>query len=118
MDGAAGAPRTDTGGAAVVTYQDVKPLFATKCVPCHLPGGIGAGSHTLADSYATANNPSGACAPKKIGECTLQVVKSGYMPFGKGCSGDPAKDSANAACLTAAEQQRLADWIAGGFRER
>jgi len=52
------------------------------------------------------------------GECTLELVKLGSMPLGKGCTGDPARDAANAACLTAAEQQKLADWIAGGLREK
>jgi hypothetical protein len=123
MDGAAGTAGGDSGpadgGPAVVTYQDVKPIFATKCVPCHLPGGIGAGSHTLADSYSSANEPSAACTGGiKKGECTLVLVKSGFMPFQRGCTGNSAMDSANAACLTAAEQQKLADWIAGGLLER
>jgi hypothetical protein len=114
-------PRMDGGSpdvASVVTYQDVKPIFAAKCIPCHLPGGIGAPFHTLADSYATANDPSGSCPGKKMGECTLVLVKSGYMPFNKGCTGDPAKDAANAGCLTAAEQQLLQAWIAGGLKEK
>ena len=46
------------------------------------------------------------------------MVKMGFMPFGKMCSGDPAKDAANADCLTAAEQKQLEDWIAGGLREK
>jgi hypothetical protein len=123
-DGAAGAPGADAAVAgadsssAIVTYQDVKPIFATKCVPCHLTGGIGAQFHTLAESYETANKPSGSCSPKPVGACTLELVKSGYMPFMKKCTGDPAKDSGNPACLTAEEQQRLADWIAGGLREK
>jgi hypothetical protein len=58
----------------------------------------------------------GTCPGKKIGECTIVVVKSGFMPFMKGCSGDPAKDAANAACLTASEQKLLEDWVAGGLQ--
>jgi hypothetical protein len=102
----------------VVTYQDVKPLFASKCVPCHLPGGIGATSHTLANSYETANKEADNCPGKKVGECTIILVKTGYMPFEKKCTGDPAKDMANSACLTAEEQGRLEAWIAGGLREK
>jgi hypothetical protein len=121
-DGAAGAAGADSGaadsGPAVVTYQDVKPIFATKCVPCHVTGGQGAPFHTLAESYDSANKTSSACSPKKVGECTLVLVKSGFMPLGRGCTGDPARDAANTACLTAAEQQKLADWIAGGLREK
>jgi hypothetical protein len=116
--GDSGPGGADGGGSSVVTYQDVKPIFATKCVPCHLPGGQGAPFHTLADSYATANNPAGSCSGKKVGECTLELVKSGYMPFMRKCTGDPSKDAANPACLTAQEQQKLADWIAGGLLEK
>ena len=106
--------------STVVTYAEVKAaIFSKKCVPCHLPGGIGAGAHTLADSYASANQPSHTCiAGKKVGECTIELVKSGFMPFEKNCTGDPTKDAANAACLTAAEQKLLEDWIAGGLREK
>lgn len=106
------------GGSGGVTYQDVKPLFMKKCAPCHAAGGIGAVFHTLADSYATANKASDSCAGKKIGECTIVMVKMGFMPFGKMCTGDPAKDAANDACLTAAEQKLLEDWVAGGLREQ
>jgi hypothetical protein len=122
-DGAAGMVGADggpggSGGTGAVTYQDVKPIFAAKCVPCHVTGGEGAPFHTLAESYATANDPSGLCPGKKKGECTLVQVKSGYMPFMKKCTGDPTKDGGNSACLTAEEQQKLADWIAGGLREK
>jgi hypothetical protein len=117
--GSGGTPAAD-GGDAPVTYQDVKPIFMKKCVPCHLPGGIGAPFHTLAYSYETAKQPSspGECPGKTKGECTLVFVKSGFMPFEKGCSGDPTKDAGNAACLTAAEQLLLADWIADGLLEK
>ena len=104
--------------SAVVTYADVKPIFMKKCVPCHLPGGQGAPYHTLADSYETANQPSGDCVAKKKGECTLELVKIGFMPFMRNCTGDPGKDASNAACLTAAEQKQLEAWIAGGLREK
>jgi hypothetical protein len=117
---ACGSSGTDAPDAApvVVTYETVKPLFMKKCVPCHLRDGIGAGGHTLADSYASANEPSAMCDGKKKGECTIVLVKRGFMPFRKGCSGDPAKDVANDACLTVAEQKLLEDWIAGGLKEK
>jgi len=89
------------------------------CVPCHVVGGQGAPSHTLASSYEDATKPSSACVGNITkGACTLVLVKSGFMPFNKNCSGDPAKDMSNAACLTAAEQKQLEDWIAGGLKER
>lgn len=118
MDAAGGG---GGGGSGGVTYQDVKPLFVQKCTPCHAQGGVGAAFHTLADSYDTANKPAeagGACPGKKMGECTIVMVKMGFMPFGKNCSGDPTRDSANPACLTAAEQKLLEDWVAGGLREK
>ncbi len=37
------------------------------------------------------------------------------MPLGKGCTGNPAQDASNPACLTQAEQDLLAAWIAGGL---
>jgi hypothetical protein len=114
-DGPAGP---SDAAAAVVTYETVKPLFMKKCVPCHLPGGVGAVLHTLPDSYSTANKPSSSCPNKSVGECTIVLVKSGYMPYERNCTGDPAKDVANAACLTAAEQKLLEDWIAGGLKEK
>jgi hypothetical protein len=117
-DGPADGGPVATDGAAAVSYQAVKPIFAKKCVPCHLPGGDGSPFHTLADSYATANDPSGACPGKKMGECTIVLVKRGFMPFERKCTGDPAQDTANSACLTAGEQKQLEDWIAGGLREK
>jgi hypothetical protein len=102
-----------------VTYRDVKPLFVAKCTPCHSAGGIGASLHTLADSYETANKPSGgSCPGLKVGECTIVLVQKGFMPFDRKCTGDPSKDVGNAACLTAAQQQLLSDWVAGGLREK
>jgi hypothetical protein len=115
-DAAAGGADT----AAAVTYQTVKPLFEKKCTPCHTPGGQAADAHTLGAEYRTATNPATApgCTGKKIGECTILVVKSGFMPLGKGCSGNPAMDTGKDACLTAAEQKQLEDWIANGLAEK
>jgi hypothetical protein len=36
------------------------------------------------------------------------------MPLGKGCTGNPATDAGNTACLTAAEQTTLQAWITDG----
>jgi hypothetical protein len=36
------------------------------------------------------------------------------MPQGAGCTGKPAMDMGNPACLTAAEQATLQAWITGG----
>jgi len=122
MDAAAGGGGDTGGSPGAVTYEMVKAaVFSKKCVPCHQAGGVGAAFHTLADGYDTANKPAdsgGACPGKKMGECTLVMVQMGFMPFGKNCTGDPAKDTGNDACLTAAEQKLLQDWVAGGLREK
>jgi hypothetical protein len=40
------------------------------------------------------------------------------MPAGKGCTGNPTTDASNSACLTAAEQKTLMDWISMGLLEK
>jgi hypothetical protein len=117
----AGAGGTTAGtagnGGTTVTYAQVQPLFMAKCTPCHSAGGLGAGAHTLADSNADAPKPGAhpACMGTTKGECSLIRVKDGSMPLGKGCTGDPARDAANPACLTQQEQDLLAAWIDGGL---
>jgi hypothetical protein len=44
----------------------------------------------------------------------LVRVQDGSMPQGGGCTGNPVTDAGNPACLTAAEQNTLAQWIAQG----
>ena len=114
--GGAGGSTGGTGGTTV-TYAQVKPIFVAKCTPCHAAGGIGAGSHTLADSNADAMKPgvSAECAGLTRGACTIERVEDGDMPLGKGCTGDPAQDASNTACLTQQEQDLLEAWIAGGL---
>jgi hypothetical protein len=117
--GAGGATGGAGGASAGVTYEkDAKPIFVAKCTPCHTDTGIAKLFHTLASSYTDANKASSACPGKKKGECTIVRVKSGDMPQGKMCTGDPAKDSSNSACLTAAEQKTLQDWIDMGLKEK
>jgi hypothetical protein len=106
-----------TGGSTVVVYAQVQPIFAAKCTPCHSAGGIGAEAHTLADSNADAKivAAEAECMGTTYGACTLIQVRSGNMPLAKGCTGNPAQDASNPACLTQAEQDLLAAWIAGGL---
>jgi hypothetical protein len=114
--GAAGGSTGGTGGTTV-TYAQVQPIFMAKCTPCHSAGGIGAGSHTLADSNADAKLTAAdaVCMGTTKGACSLIRVKDGSMPLAKGCSGNPAQDASNAACLTQQEQDLLAAWINGGL---
>ena len=114
--GGTGGTTGGTGGTTV-TYAQVQPIFMAKCTPCHSAGGIGAASHTLADSIADAKQPGVGleCMGKTKGACTLDRVMDGDMPLGKGCTGNPAQDASNAACLTQQEQDLLAAWINGGL---
>lgn len=114
----AAAPAGDSAPGAV-TYQSVQPLFMRKCTPCHVAGGTAADSHTLASSYMSARQAATApaCAGKLKGECTIILVKSGFMPLARGCSGNPAADATKTACLDAADHKLLEDWIAGGLKE-
>lgn len=121
--GSTGGSSGSTGGAggssSAVTYEkDAKPIFAAKCSPCHTDSGIAKIFHTLASSYTDANKASTACPGKKKGECTIVRIKKGEMPQGKGCTGDPTMDTANSACLTAAEQMTIQAWVDGGLQEK
>jgi hypothetical protein len=68
----------------------------------------------MASSYSDTQLASYYCPGKTKGACALVRIQNGTMPYGKGCSGNPADDSANPACLTAAEQDTIQSWIAGG----
>jgi len=112
---------------AAPTYDvTVQKILAAKCAPCHTAGN--AGGHNLASTYADAMKavlPDGAsdelktelepCTKKgasTIGACAPILVQNGTMPKGAGCSGDPTKDAAKPACLTAKEQAALSGWAA------
>jgi hypothetical protein len=113
------APMETGGGdtAAAVTWTtDIKPIFAAKCAPCHTTQNQG--GHNLGASYAAAMtaavNP--VCAGLNKGQCTIVRIKSGQMPLGKNCTGNPATDASNPACLTQAEQDKVQAWIDGGLK--
>jgi hypothetical protein len=119
--GGTGGTMAGTGGAtggATVTYVQVQPIFRAKCTPCHSAGGIGADHHTLADSNADARKTAedAVCMGGTVGSCTIIRVRDGSMPLGKGCTGNPAQDASNPACLTQAEQDTLAAWVTGGLQ--
>jgi hypothetical protein len=64
-----------------------------------------------------AANPAVApdcTASETVGACTLVRIQDGSMPIEAGCTGNPTTDAGNAACLTAAEQATLQQWIADG----
>jgi hypothetical protein len=65
-------------------------------------------------NYSSTQAASYVCIGSTKGYCFLFRVQAGSMPAGRGCSGDPETDSANASCLTAGEQDTLEAWILGG----
>ena len=100
-------------GCNVVTYSGaVQAIFQMKCSPCH--NGGGSGNHNIAQSYADTQKASVVCPGLTIGACALVRIQNGSMPFSAGCSGDPVQDAGNPLCLTAAQQQTIQQWIAGG----
>ncbi len=105
-----------TGPMATYT-DDVQPIFAEKCTPCHT--GLGVGGHNIgvnyADAFITADTSD--CDGLVVGECTIVLIQAGEMPQGAGCSGDPAQDAGNSACLTADQQATVQTWIDEGMPE-
>ena len=103
-----------------VTFDLVHAFFVVKCDPCHA-GATAAGSqgeHNMANpdvdvAYAASQLESSA-PPKTKGELALQYVRIGVMPLGVGCTGRPEADADKPDCLTAAEIDLLARWIADG----
>lgn len=110
---------SDDGGdgqSGTPTYnQAIQPLLAAKCDPCHTTEGAGGFNHAV--DYGATQEPSELCPGKKVYECMMVLIKDGSMPEDGACSGDPAADADNAACLTSDEQDRLTAWIAAGAPE-
>ncbi|MEZ4267559.1 MAG: hypothetical protein R3F39_14365 [Myxococcota bacterium] len=126
------APGCDDGGStsadvvsdatsdtsAAVTYATVKPIYASRCTPCHTGGS--SGGHNIGESFASADKPAtlfDECAGMTKAACTIVLIKAGIMPFGAKCTGDPALDTANPACLTKAEQDLIQAWVDAGTPE-
>ena len=112
----AGTPGTDNTPCpdTSVVYEQVQPIFLGACSPCH--AGAGSGGHDIATDYQTGLTPSGICVGLTVAECTIELITDGYMPFGKGCSGDPLTDRGNPDCLSLAEQALIQAWIDQGFQ--
>ena len=111
-DGTAGGNFIATFQTNLTTYtDDAQPIFLEKCDTCHT--GAGLGNHNIGTVYADALKPAddGNCSGLTVGQCTIVRVQAGDMPRGAGCSGNPAQDASNAACLTQAEQSALQEWI-------
>ena len=122
----AGCGSSDPPQTTVTYTKDVKPILMAKCAPCH--GGQHQGMHDLASNYADAKKPVqslqfDACwgdvttmsMPKTVGECALILSRNGQMPNGFGCDKNPQPTPA--LCVSPAELQVMADWVAAGMPE-
>lgn len=106
----------------MVSYaDDVQPIFQAKCAGCHVDSGTGmcAGGTCLATSYAALDRAAtgASCVGLSVAECTQVRIDDGTMPRGRGCTGDPELDAANASCLSAEQHAALSAWIAAGWPE-
>jgi hypothetical protein len=124
--GGQGSTGGSSGGAAVTTSyaKDVQPFLMAKCGKCH--GGQGLGNQNIATVYADAKRPaeslqfdecwadvSTMTGPKTMGECALLLTRAGKMPAFEAC--DAPMPPNPAVCLTRAEIDILAAWVAGGM---
>lgn len=105
---------SDSGGPPNYT-QDIRPMLGAKCDPCHTTEAEGGFNHAV--DYEATQQPSQVCAGKLVYECMLVRVQNGEMPENAGCSGSPASDVGNEACLTADELSMLSDWVTAGAPE-
>ena len=112
-----GPPGPGAVAPTVTWTNDVQPIFSSKCTPCHT--GLGVGDHNVGSVYTDALLPadSSECNGLLVGACTIVLIQSGEMPQGAGCTGNPALDEGNAACLTQAEQDSVQAWIDAGLPE-
>ena len=124
-DGGAGGGGGGGSGGGVTYTRDVKPIFMAKCAPCHTTQGLGA--HNLGTTYADVHKPAesldapAGCffdgfdrmMPKTMGECALASIMDGWMPMASGCFNTPRP----AGCVTLAEQDVIAAWVAAGMPE-
>jgi methionine-rich copper-binding protein CopC len=119
-DGTAGGDYTYTFTVAPTYTNDTQPIYFDKCDPCHT--GDGFGGHNIGINYEDAFLPTSVypeCrnAGLLVGQCTIVLIQEGEMPFGAGCTGNPALDGGNAACLTQAQQDTIQAWIDAGMPE-
>jgi hypothetical protein len=106
----------------------VQPILKAKCGTCH--SGANQGGHNLTTTYADAKKPAESrqfdecwsgrdpesgelTGPKPMGECALLLTRAGKMPAFLAC--DSASPPEPAKCVTKAEVDVLAAWVAGGM---
>jgi hypothetical protein len=102
--GGSGSGRQTTTGA-VTFWQDVAPIYNSKCVRCHQQGGIGP---FPLDDYADAK----ANAAMEKAYTSAGVMPPYFMVHDGSC-----QSFQDDATLTAAEKATIADWVDGGAVE-
>jgi hypothetical protein len=125
-DGCGGSCGSCTGGLVCdqqdsicreeVTFDQVHPIYQSKCAQCHGAGSSGGFSIANSDlifAYQESQKNSYSINGTK-GGATIVRIQSGSMPLGKGCSGDPLLDAVNPSCLVEEEQAIIQDWIDDG----
>ncbi|MFK8014177.1 MAG: thrombospondin type 3 repeat-containing protein [Gammaproteobacteria bacterium] len=110
-------PGPGATGSPVTWTDDIQPIFAELCAPCHTT--LNTGGHNLGSTFEGALDPANnnACVGLNNAECTIVRIQSGEMPRNRGCTGDPTLDAMNNACLDQAEQDLVQAWIDGGIAE-
>lgn len=112
------ADPTDTTPATEVdtevTFDDANAVFNDKCGPCHVTGGSGGMNIGATDVDAAYDDSQLAATGGTVGDLALARILNGSMPQGGGCSGDPAEDAGNDACLDADQLAIVESWIANG----
>jgi hypothetical protein len=96
--------------------NDVQPILEAKCAACHTVGA--SGGHSIGMNYEDGQDDSYSCPDKNIATCSVDRIKDGSMPQGKGCEGVVADGAPNAdVCVTESEIAILEAWLTAGTPE-
>jgi len=106
-----------SSASAQTTFTDVHPVFVTKCSACHAVAGFGGfdiANANIQSAYLDSQLPSYYSPGQTKGFASYARILDSTMPLGGGCSGDPAMDAGNTACLTAGQQALVLAWLQDG----
>ncbi len=110
-------PKPDSGRPSLVqalTYDDVRPIFTTKCngESCH------SSTEISRPALAASERSLAYQEAVEVARRLVEVVLSGEMPFGRRCASDGAFVSPEPeGCLTPEEREVLVNWVAQGTPE-
>ncbi len=100
-----------------VGFVCVHPVFADKCASCHTvgdQGNVSVGNPNMQLAYDNSQEPSYTVPGETIGAACLVRIEEGSMPPGEGCTGDPAGDRSNDACLEKEQFDLIQAWLDSG----